>query len=108
MRKSLVEKLPANHSMQGKAVIPPHHYYSLEERNDPLVTESNAPQKNYERVNRYVYRHRGNRDKIAYAHQYSNPPPRRNYAKKSNVSSRPVISTIASKSPTKMWVVKKN
>ena len=106
--KSLIEKLPTNHSMQGKAVIPPRHYYSLEERNDPLVTESNAPQKDYECVDRYVYRHKGNRDKIAYAHQYTNPPPRRNYAHKSNVSARPVISTTASKSPTQMWVVKKN
>ena len=72
------------------------------------MTESNAPQKDYERVTRYAYHHRGNRDKIAYAHHYPNPPPRRNYAHKSNVSSRPMISTAASKSPTKMWVVKKN
>src|SRR3954471_16118295 len=37
VRKSLVEKLPANHSMQGKPTVPPRHFYSLEERNDPLV-----------------------------------------------------------------------
>ena len=113
MVKSLVEKLPANHSMQGKSSVPPKHFYSLEERNDPLVLESNAPQKDYVRIDRYVYRHRGNQYKIAYAHQYPNPPPRRNYARNSNVSSRknvvgPVYSTAASKSPTKMWVVKKN
>ena len=119
MLKSLVEKLPTNHSMQGKAVIPPRHYYSLEERNDPLVTESNAPQKDYERVDRYVYRHRGNRDKIAYAHQYSNPSsrnyvygvldgsPRRNTSTR-NTSAASTSTSAPSQSPARLWVVKKN
>ena len=76
--KSLVEKLSANHSMQGKADLPPRHFYSLEERNDPLVEKSNVPQRDYERVDRYQYHHRGNRDKIACAHVYPNHPERRN------------------------------
>ena len=50
VRKSLVEKLPANHSMQGKPTVPPRHFYSLEERNDPLVPKSNIPQKEYYNV----------------------------------------------------------
>src|SRR4051812_18622235 len=70
VRKSLVEKLPANHSMQGKPTVPPRHFYSLEERNDPLVPESNIPQKEYYRVDRTTYRHR---DKIAISHRYANP-----------------------------------
>src|SRR3954465_2555535 len=37
VRKSLVEKLPPNHSMQGKSSVPLNHYYSLEDRNEPLV-----------------------------------------------------------------------
>ena len=43
VQKALVEKLPANHTMQGKSSVPPMHFYSLEERNDSLVPESNAP-----------------------------------------------------------------
>ena len=69
VRKSLVENLPPNHSMQGKSTVPPRHFYSLEERNDPLVPASNVPQKEYYRVDRNVCRHRDNNDKIAYAHQ---------------------------------------
>ena len=72
VRKSLVEKLPANHSMQGKSIVPSKHFYSLEQRNYPLVPESNVPQKEYYRVDRNVYRHRDNNDKKAYAHQCSN------------------------------------
>jgi len=99
--------------MQGKSMIPPRHYYSLEERNDPLVTESNAPQTQYVQIDRYYYSYKKDRNYCAYAHLYLNSPPRRNYACNSNVSSRknvagPVNSTAASKSPTKMWVVKKN
>src|SRR4051812_30062903 len=60
VRKSMVDKLPANHSMQGKSSVPPKHCYSLEERNDPLVTESNVPQKEYFRVDHNVYLHHDN------------------------------------------------
>ena len=73
VRKSLIEKLPANHSMQGKPTVPPRHFYSLEERNDPLVPKSNIPQKEYYRVDRTTYRHRDNNDKIAISHRYANP-----------------------------------
>src|SRR3954470_14102102 len=52
VRKYLVEKLQSNHSMQGKPTVPPRHFYSLEERNDPLVPESNIPQNEYYRVDR--------------------------------------------------------
>ena len=76
MRKSLVEKLPANHSMQGKSTVPPKHFYSLEERNDPLVPESNVPQKEYYRVDHNVYHHHDNNDKISSAHQYASPSSR--------------------------------
>src|SRR4051812_5397040 len=73
VHKSLVQKLPANHSMQGKPTVPLRHFYSLEERNDPLVPESNIPQKEYYRVDRTTYRHRDNNDKIAISHRYTNP-----------------------------------
>ena len=72
MRKSLVEKLPPNHSMQGKASVPPRHFYSLEERNDHLIPFTNVLQKEYYRVDHNVYRHRDNNDKIAYAYHYPN------------------------------------
>src|SRR3954465_11931559 len=75
-RKSLFEKLPANHSMQGKSSVPPKHFYFLEERNDSLVPESNIPQKEYYRVDRYAYHHRENNDKIANDHSYPNPSQR--------------------------------
>ena len=76
VRKSFIEKLPTNHSMQGQSTMPTKHFYSLEERNDPLVSESNVPQKEYYRVDHNVYRDRDNNDKIAYAHKYPNPPRR--------------------------------
>src|SRR4051812_9890080 len=41
VQKALTEKLPANHTMQGKSSVPPKHFYSLEERNDSLVPEAN-------------------------------------------------------------------
>src|SRR3954462_218862 len=119
VHKSLVEKLPANHSMQGKPTVPPRHFYSLEERNDPLVPESNIPQKEYYRVDRTTYRHRDNHDKIAISHRYVNPSsknyvygvldgsPRRNYsARKTNVAS--TSTSAPSQSPARLWVVKKN
>src|SRR3954453_2818634 len=59
--------------MQGKPTVPPRHFYSLEERNDPLVPETNIPQKEYYRVDRTTYRHRDNNDKIAISHRYANP-----------------------------------
>ena len=74
--KSLVEKFPANHSIQGTSSVPAKHYYSFEERNDSLVPESNAPQMEYYRTGIYTYRHRDNNDKIAYAHSYPNPSQR--------------------------------
>src|SRR4051812_36243464 len=73
VQKALVEKLPANHTMQGKSSVPPKHFYSLEERNDSLVTEANVPQKEYYRVGQYAYRHRNDNSKISYAHSYPNP-----------------------------------
>ena len=119
VRKSLVEKLPANHSMQGKPTVPPRHFYSLEERNDPLVPESNIPQKEYYRVDRTTYRHRDNNDKIAISHRYANPssknyvygvldgsPRKNNSARKSNVAS--TSTSAPSQSPARLWVVKKN
>src|SRR3954470_22898922 len=78
VQKALMEKLSANHTMQGKSSVPPKHFYSLEERNDSLVPESNVPQKEYYRVGCYAYRHRDNNDTIAYAHSYPNPS-QRNY-----------------------------
>src|SRR4051812_39788812 len=117
VRKSLVEKLPANHSMQGKSSVPPKHFYSLEERNDSLVPESNVPHKEYNRTGRYTYRHRDNNDKIAYAHSYPNPS-QRNYIygvldaspKQYNPVRFDIASTsasISSKSPARLWVIKK-
>src|ERR1044072_2523320 len=119
VRKSLVEKLPANHSMQGKPTLPPRHFYSLEERNDPLVPESNVPQKEYYRINRTTYRHHDNNDKIAISHHYTNPssknyvygvldgsPRKNNSARKSNVAS--TSTSAPSQSPARLWVVKKN
>ena len=117
VRKSLVEKLPANHSMQGKSSVPPKHFYSLDERNDPLVPESNAPQKEYYRVDHNVYHHRNNTDKIAYAYNYHNPTsknyvygildgsPRRNSSTRKNAS---VSTHTSSQSLARLWVVKKN
>src|SRR3954462_14037340 len=67
VRKSLIEKLPANHSIQGKSSVPSKHFYSLEERKDSLVPESNVPQKEYYRTSRYTYRPHDNHNKIAYA-----------------------------------------
>ena len=32
--------------MQGKADLPPRHFYSLEEINDPLVPATNVPRRN--------------------------------------------------------------
>ena len=119
MHKSLVENLPANHSMQGKSTVPPKHFYSLEERNDPLVPESNVPQKEYYRVDHNVYRHRDNNNKIAYAHKYPNSSsknyvygvldgsPRRNSSTR-NISSASTSTSASSQSPARLWVVKKN
>src|SRR3954466_1090208 len=59
--------------MLGKSSIPLKHFYSLEERKDPLVPESNVPQKEYYCVDHNVYRHHYNNDRIAYAHKYPNP-----------------------------------
>ena len=72
VKKALVEKLPANHTLQGKSSVPPNHFYSLETRNDSLVPESNVPQKQYYRTGRYTYRPHDNDTKIAYAHSYAN------------------------------------
>jgi hypothetical protein len=107
VRKSLVEKLPSNHSMQGRPSVPPNHFYSLEKRNDLLVTETNVPQKEYFRVDRNVYRHRDNNDKLAYAHRYPNPS-QRNYVYGVLDGSPRRNTSAPSKSPTRLWVVKKN
>ena len=119
VRKSLVEKLPPNHSMQGKSSVPPNHYYSLEDRNEPLVSASNVPQKEYYRVDRNVYRHRNNNTKIAITHHYSNPssrnyiygvldgPDRQCNPVRYNIAA-PSSSSMPSKSPARLWVVKKN
>ena len=105
--------------MQVKPTVPPRHFYSLEERNDPLVPESNIPQEEYYRVDRNVYRHRDNNDKIAYSHRYPNPSsmnyvygapdgsPRRNTsARNTNVAS--TSTSGPSQSSARLWVVKKN
>ena len=95
----------------------PKHFYSLEERNDPLVPESNAPQKEYYRVDHNVYRHRDNNDKIVYASNYHSPTsknyvygvldgsPHRNSSTHKNAS---VSISTSSQSPARLWVVKKN
>ena len=97
--------------------MPPKHFYSLEERNDPLVPESNVPQKEYYRVDHNVYRHCDNNDKIAYAYNYHNPTsknyvydvldgsPHRN-SSTGNISS--ASTSTSSQSPARLWVVKKN
>src|SRR4051812_48296236 len=105
--------------MQGKSLVPPKHFYSLEERNDLLVPEANVPQKEYYRFGRYAYRHRNDNSKIAYAHSYSNPlksnfiygvldgPPCRynHVCYEANASSS---ASMPSQSPARLWVVKKN
>src|SRR4051812_19939582 len=103
--------------MQGKSSVPPKHFYSLEERNDSLVPESNVPQKEYYRFGRCSYRHCENNDKIAYAHSYPNPS-RRNYVygvldgppcHYDHILFNLVVSTSASmpsQSPARLWVVK--
>ena len=100
-------------------MVPSRHFYSLKERNDPLVPTKNVPQKEYYRVDRNVYRHRDNNDKIAYAHQYTNPlsrnyvygvldgSPRRN-THAHNFSSASASISASSKSPVRLWVVNKN
>src|ERR1041384_3358197 len=104
--------------MQGKSSVPPKHFYSLEERNDSLVSESNIPQKEYYRTGCYTYRHRDNNDKIAYAHSYPNPS-QRNYIygvldgppRQYNLVQFDIASTSASTSshsPSRLWVFKKN
>ena len=97
--------------------MPPKHFYSLDERNDSRVPESNAPQKEYYRINHNVYRHRDNNDKISYAHNYHNPTsknyvfgvldgsPRRNSSTRKSAS---VSTHTSSQSPARLWVVKKN
>src|SRR4051812_9029408 len=100
-------------------MVPPRHFYSIEERNDPLVPESNITQKEYYRVDRNVYRHRDNNDKNYYSHRYPNPSsrnyvygvldgsPRRNTsARNTNVAS--TSTSALSQSPACLWVVKKN
>src|ERR1041385_6043793 len=118
VQKALVEKLPANHSMQGKPSVPPNHFYSLETRNDPLVTESNVPQKQYYRTGHHTYRPHNNRTKIAYAHTYANHsqrtyiygvldgPPKQYNPVLFNIAS--TSASTSSKSPARLWVVKKN
>ena len=105
--------------MQGKPTVPPRHFYSLEERNDPLVPESNIPHKEYYHVDHTTYHHRDNNDKIAISHRYTNPSsknyvygvldgsPRKNHsARKTNVAS--TSTSAPSQSPARLWVVKKN
>src|SRR3954462_9960474 len=105
--------------MQGKPTVPPRHFYSLKERNDPLVPESNIPQKKYYRVDRTTYRHRDNNDKVAISHRYANPssknyvygvldgsPRKNNSTQNSNATS--TSTSAPSKSPARFWVVKKN
>src|SRR3954470_7389624 len=117
--KSLIEKLPPNHSMQGKPTVPPRHFYSLEERNDPLVPETNIPQKEYYRVDRTTYLHRDNNDKISISHRYANPssknyvygvldgsPRKINSTRKTNATS--TSTSAPSQSPARLWVVNKN
>jgi len=119
VQKALVEKLPSNHTMQGKSSVPPKHFYSLEERNDSLVPETNVPQKEYYRVGKHAYRHRDDNSKIAYAHSYPNPL-KRNFiygvldgpsCRYNPVRIEAVASSSAplpSQSPARLWVVKKN
>src|SRR4051812_40306958 len=118
VKKALVEKLPAYHTLQGKSSVPPNHFYSLETRNDSLVPESNAPQKQYYRTGRFTYRPHENDTKIAYAHSYPNHSqrtyiygvldgsPKQYTPVRFNIAS-PCAST-SSQSPARLWVVKKN
>src|SRR3954471_633575 len=118
VQKALVEKLPANHTMQGKSLVPPNHFYSLETINDPLVTESNVPQKKYYRTGRHTYRPHNNRTKIAYAHTYANHSqrtyiygvldgtPKQYTPVRFNIAS--TSASTSSQSPARLWVVKKN
>src|SRR4051812_25795791 len=105
--------------MQGIPTVPLRHFYSLEERNDPLVPESNIPQKEYYRFDRTTYRHHDNNDKIAISHRYANPSsknyvyglldgsPRRNSsARNTNVAS--TSTSAPSQLPARLCVVKKN
>src|SRR3954469_19960950 len=118
VKKALVEKLPANHTMQGKSSVPPNHFYSLETINDPLVTESNVPQKQYYCTGRYTYRPHDNNTKIAYAHSYPNHSqrtyiygvldgtPKQYTPVRFNIAS--TSASTSSQSPSRLWVVKKN
>src|SRR3954467_13541180 len=118
VKKALVEKLPANHTLQGKSSVPLNHFYSLETRNDSLVPESNVPQKQYYRTGRYTYRPHDNNSKIAYAHSYPihsqriyvygvlDGAPKQYTPVRFNIAS-PCAST-SSQSPARLWVVKKN
>src|ERR1041385_2157493 len=118
VQKALVEKLPANHTMQGKPSVPPNHFYSLETRNDSLVPESNVLQKRYYRTGRYTYRPHNNHTKIAYAHSYPNHSQRTyiygvldGTQKQYNPVRFNIASTSAStssQSSARLWVVKKN
>src|SRR4051812_44969544 len=105
--------------MQGKSSVPPKHFYSLVERNDSLVPESNAPQKEYYSVGRYVYRHHNDNTKIDYAHSYPNPlkrnfiygvldvpPCRYNPIRYEATASSSAL--LPSQSSARLWVVKKN
>src|SRR3954464_7544342 len=119
VQKALVEKLPSNHTMQGKSSVPPKHFYSLKERNDSLVPETNVPQKEYYGTGRYKYRHCDNNDKIAYAHSYPNPsqrtyiygvldgPPRQYNPVRFDIATSSRAS-MPSQSSARFWVVKKN
>jgi len=114
-----MEKLSANHTMQGKSSVPPKHFYSLEERNDSLVPEANVPQKEYYRVGLYAYRHRNDNSKIAYAHSYPNPlkrnyvygvldgPPCR-YDPVRYEANASTSTPMPYHSPARLWVVNKN
>src|SRR4051812_35423096 len=118
VQKALVEKLPANHTMQGKSSVPPNHFYSLETRNDSLVPESNVPQKQYYRTGHYTYRPHDNNTKIAYAHSYPNHSqrtyiygvldgsPKQYTPVRFNIASS--CASTSSQSPARLSMVKKN
>src|SRR3954470_19380091 len=118
VKKALVEKLPANHTLQGKSSVLPNHFYSLETRNDSLVPKTNVPQKEYYRTGRYTYRPHENNTKIAYAHSYPNHSQRtyiygvldgspKQYTHVRFDIASPCAST-SWQSPALLWVVNKN
>ena len=72
-----------------------------------MVPVTNVPQKEYYHVDRNVYRHRDNNNKIAYAHHYPNSSSR-NYVYGVLDGSPRRNTSASSKSPARLWVVKKN